>query len=131
MPDHVKRGVGRRAKRITTAVLILMSAQAWSEDPQPTPILSNEREALFNEHVGNLAKAIFAIQADLKLSIPDQRVLLHLPHRGFPNLAALVKYPPTTNFFGAMFPGRFTEYAIRFGVRMASALESRGIPSGI
>lgn len=53
-------------------------------------LLSKEAYAKFQSDATDLYHAASNIEADLQLSIPDERLLLHLRNRGFPYLASLV-----------------------------------------
>ena len=77
-------------KPLVVALLIASSIRLWSQDATPRELLSKEAEARFQNHVENLSAASDNIEADLRLSIQDERLLLHLRHRGFPHLASLV-----------------------------------------
>ena len=77
-------------KPLAVAILLASSIRLWSQDATHGELLSKEAEAKFQTHVEDLSAASAKIEGDLRLSIPDERLLLHLRHRGFSHLASLV-----------------------------------------
>jgi len=86
------------------SLLLASSIHLWSQEPTPRELLPKDTEARFHGHAVDLYHAESNIETDLQLSIPDERLLLHLRHRGFPNLAFLIynddlyKYADSTLF---------------------------------
>jgi len=76
-------------RSLAIALLLTSSIHLWSQDAIPDELLSKEAYAKFQNDATDLYHTASKLEDDLQLSIPDERVLLHLPKRGFPHLASL------------------------------------------
>jgi hypothetical protein len=75
---------------LTVAIFLTSTMRLWSQEATPPALLSKDAYAKFNNDAVAMYRAADRIDSDLRLSIPDERILLHLPKRGFPHLASLV-----------------------------------------
>jgi len=77
-------------KSVAIALLLASSIRLWSQEATPKALLPKETEVKFQSHAADLYHAADNIEADLQLSIPDERVYLHLHKRGFRYLTFLL-----------------------------------------
>ena len=77
-------------KYFAVTFFLVSAISLWSQDTPSNQLLPKEAYAKFQGHVIDFAQAEQKIEGDLQLSIPDERLLLHLGKRGLPHLASLV-----------------------------------------
>ena len=70
--------------------LLIRSIPAWAEENFPLELLPKESFETLQRHAEKIHRASPKFAADLQWSNQDERVLLHLPKRGFRWLASLL-----------------------------------------
>lgn len=88
-------------KSLPVVLLLISFSRLLSQDAPPADLLPKDAEAKLQNHAVVFYHAANDIAADLKLPIQDERILLHLPKRGFPYLTALINSSNLETYAGS------------------------------
>lgn len=100
-------------KSLAIAFLLASATHLWSQAVTPDELLPKDAEAKFQSHAVDLYHAASDIEADLQLPIQDERILLHLPKRGFPYLTALINSSNLGTYAGSALFTPETEMSLK------------------